>query len=355
MAPTDLANGIAIRPFDPHSARPSEYRALNAFNNRIRREGWPAEDLTTVAELVREKRSLARYEHQHYWLAWQGSRLVGLSVLKFDEGAANRHAAEFTIEVEPALRGHGIGSRLLQCVVDAAATEGKTLLLNWSSSLVPSADAFMHRLGAQEAQVMAINELRVEDFDHDCAAQWLARSEALSERFVLGTWDGAYPAADLDAIVAMHTLMNTMPHDKLALDDEEWSAEQLREQEASLQQQGITRYTAYVRDLQDGSIAGFTETLWNPARPAVLAQGDTAVSPHCRGLGIATWLKAAMLQRMLELHPTVGYVRTWNGTTNAPMLRINEQLGFRERHRSTQWQVPRAQIERYLMSRGRQA
>lgn len=351
MDSTRSSIGPDIQEFDPLTSPAAEVRALNAFINAFRREGWPTEDPTTTEQLLREKRSIPASERRYLWAAWQDRALIGLASLQYDESSANRHAAEYLIEVAPAYRRRGVATRLLRRVADTAGAENRMLLLTWTSSLVPAAGAFMQRLRALEAQVMSINELSVAQLDCDVAAGWLARSEALSDRFSLCFWDGSYPEADLDAVVEMHAMMNTMPRDKLALEDERLTASQLREQEAILASRGVVRHTAVVRDRFDGRIAGYSEMLWNPATPLVLAQGDTAVSPECRGLGIATWLKAAMLERMLRAYPRVHQIRTWNGVTNAPMLRINEQLGFRERHRATNWQLTLGQLERYLIGK----
>jgi GNAT superfamily N-acetyltransferase len=58
-------------------------------------------------------------------------------------------------------------------------------------------------------------------------------------------------------------------------------------------------------------------------------QGGTAVDPTHRNKGLGRWLKAAMLQRLLDERPEVANVDTWNAGSNEPMLAINVALGFR--------------------------
>lgn len=61
-------------------------------------------------------------------------------------------------------------------------------------------------------------------------------------------------------------------------------------------------------------------------RPDVLYQGLTATRREYRGRGIALALKL----RVAAFAKQRGYreIRTWNDTLNAPMLRINETMGF---------------------------
>jgi len=75
-------------------------------------------------------------------------------------------------------------------------------------------------------------------------------------------------------------------------------------------------------------IVGFTRLTRDLAQPRVLEQGFTGVTPEYRGRGIAAALKLHTV-RYAQEH---GYreIRTANDATNAPMLHINEVLGFRK-------------------------
>lgn len=59
-------------------------------------------------------------------------------------------------------------------------------------------------------------------------------------------------------------------------------------------------------------------------------------------------MKAAMLDRMLKIHPEIKFVRTQNADTNAVMLRINNELGFKPYMSSILWQMEIDQVLDYL-------
>ena len=86
----------------------------------------------------------------------------------------------------------------------------------------------------------------------------------------------------------------------------------------------------------------------NPKKPAYLNQGITAVWPEYRGRGIGRYLKAAMLQKMLAERPEVRFIRTDNAETNAPMRKINTELGFAPYRADYLWQAETARLKEFV-------
>lgn len=91
--------------------------------------------------------------------------------------------------------------------------------------------------------------------------------------------------------------------------------------ERSKTSRSILRWTLAAREKSSGRLAGFTELMLNPAKPLVAQQGNTGVLEIYRNQGLGRWLKAAMLRRLCQERPG-------NADSNAPMLKINTQLGF---------------------------
>jgi len=72
---------------------------------------------------------------------------------------------------------------------------------------------------------------------------------------------------------------------------------------------------------------GMSNVHRSDTEPQTLLQDDTGVRREYRGRGIATALKL----KVIEFGKTNGYetVKTWNDSTNAPMLAVNTKLGFK--------------------------
>ena len=140
--------------------------------------------------------------------------------------------------------------------------------------------------------------------------------------------------------------MNDAPHDD-HIEDEIWTVDELRDVEATYKAQGLIRWTMYAQEVSSGAYAGYTEVYWNPLQPTLLQQGDTAVLPAYRNLGLGRWLKAAMILRVLAERPEVRFVRTANADANQPMLNINYEMGFRPFHLRTAYTIEAAAALRY--------
>jgi RimJ/RimL family protein N-acetyltransferase len=132
--------------------------------------------------------------------------------------------------------------------------------------------------------------------------------------------------------------VQTAPRDELDIGDVVLDASHVEELERALVEMGRERWTIFVRD-PNGVCVGGTEIQFAPWDADVARQQNTAIDPAHRGHGLAKWAKAVMLDRMRNERPEVERVRTGNAFSNAPMLAINNALGFEEVERRTEWQA----------------
>lgn len=242
----------------------------------------------------------------------------------------------------------GLARRLLHQVAETANRTGRQLLQARTFSTVPAGEAFLEHLGAHLGRTRYINELDIAKLDWDQLRAWQDRARK-QRLFEVGIWRGPYPEEDLESMCALHQVA-AIPLEGVTLKREEAriTPGQLRQKEASLGKDKTERWTTYVREGATKRVVGYTEVVWSPFEPRVVDQGMTCVLPEYRNRGLGRWVKAAMLESVIGEHPEVKRVRTGNATTNAPMLKINHELGFSSRMTRKDWQVDLVQVLSYL-------
>ena len=339
---------VQIRDFDPVGANDDAYAALNRHLNRTKAEKFPDDPPVPLEQTMAEYRNIPPFVTLQGWAGWDGGEIVATAVVVFLHTDTNAHLAQFDINVEPEYRRRGIGRALLRRVVEIPRREGKRLMITTTHGRALAGGAFMERLGAERGIEMHSNQLVLAELDRAQIDRWQAEARQHAAEFTPGFWDGPYPEDQMEAIVALVDMYNTVPRDNLDVEDMHFTADQLRQMEQTLEAQKIQRWTLYLSEATTGRFAGFTEVTWNPSQPKVVHQGFTGIAPEFRGKQLGKWLKAAMLDRILRERPEARFVRTGNADSNAAMLGINRALGFRPYTAEIVWQVETEKVAAYL-------
>ena len=336
--------------FHPKKASESEFVALHTFENQIRAEQWPEDSPFPLEEVVQNLRFTPPFADIYWWLAWlaDGKTIAGRARLLLYRTEQNRQLAEFEVAVLPKMRRQGIATDLLKLVAEQAQQENRRLLQAHTD--LSSGEAFMKRLGARMGMASHTNQLNLAELDRNLIYHWQERAPVT--QFELGLWKGTYPEEEIESVAALVKVMNTEPRDDLELEDWHWTAEHLRQWQASLRQRKVQQWSMYAREIATGQFAGYTEVFWTPHRPEVLQQGDTGVFPEYRHRGLGRWLKAAMLEKILCDRTQVKRIRTGNADSNGPMLKINHELGFKPYKSWSTWQIELGRVLEYLKSSG---
>jgi mycothiol synthase len=337
---------IHIKPFNLQGASDHEYLALNDCANCLQAEVLPDDPPTPAEERIARLRHIPPFRQAFAWVAWSPDqmRVVASGRVDFPKTGENKHLVRFRIDVLPKYRRQGIGRRLLALISDVARRENRRLMMTRTNEHIPAGEAFMRRLGAEKGLEAHINQLALAELNHSLMHQWLERASD----FILGFWSGPYPEDQLEAVARLVEVMNQAPRDRLDVEDDHITPEKLRQVEELMLATETERWTMYVREKTTGKLAGFTEVFWNPNRGHLVQQGDTGVFPQYRNKGLGRWLKAAMLEKIIQERPAVKLVRTDNADSNARMLRINHELGFKSYMSECWWQVETEKVLAYL-------
>jgi GNAT superfamily N-acetyltransferase len=330
-------------------AAQAEYAALNKLTNRMRKESQPDDPPIPLEETIQNLQTIPPIVEVKLWAAWTPEQeMAGLANITLYRIEENKHIAPFDVDVLPEVRRQGLGKQFLAIITETAQQEERRLLLTQTIDRVPAGEAWMQRMGAQKGLETHINQLKMAELKDGLVEEWLQHGQESWGSFALGTWDGPYPEDKLDEIAELYDLTNQQPHGELEVEDIHMTPEQLRQMETNIFARGGQRWTFYVIDRESGKFAGYTETVWNPNRPEILSQDMTGVFPQYRKKGLGRWLKAAMLERVMRERPEVKVVRTGNADSNAAMLKINHELGFKPYMASAIWQVELDKVREYL-------
>jgi GNAT superfamily N-acetyltransferase len=340
---------IVVSELDLASATDDDVCAFTAFRNAMQAEYHADDPPWTEDAVAMEVRNWPPFiKHRAFLARDDDGSIVASAIANWMVHEDNQHIVNVDLGVLPAYRRRGIGTTLLGQVVAVAEELGRRLISSQSVDLVPSGEQFARRVGANLGMNQGMNRLVLADVDRDRVRRWIQQGPIRAEGYSLVAVDGRYPDDLIEQIVDLSTVMNTAPREDLDMEDERPTVEHAREWEATNLPLGIQRWYLAARHDASGELVGWTEVGWWPTIPTIVWQWGTGVRPEHRGHAIGKWLKAVMLERILDERPQAIDIRTTNADSNDAMLGINHALGFRKYHTNLWWQLDVERAKAYL-------
>ncbi len=338
-------NTYTIEPVDLSTAEDDLVREVNVFSNAMSAERVtedPPLSFEAFASRVRNRPSMVVIRD---WLARsaEGELVARAFIVRF-EADTNQHLREAGIDVLPAHRRKGIAKQLFRELVAGAGEADDIVVAFFTNDRVPSAAAFLERIGAKTTLTMHTNQLELSQLDRAMVREWAAIE---TKGYRLEWIDGDVPEDQMKNVIVAYDTMNTAPRGDSAMQDWNTTPDQIREFDRSRRAMGRDRRLVLALHETTGDPAGYTELVYDPKVPHLIWQQGTAVIPSHRGHGLGKWVKAAMLQRALRDWPKARLIRTGNADSNAPMLAINTRLGFKPAWAESIWEVAIADARRY--------
>jgi mycothiol synthase len=234
-------------------------------------------------------------------------------------------------------RRNGVGRALFLEGLDALESEGRSKLI----VDIPDGsfgESVAERLGLKRVFREKINQLLVSDIDWTLMESWIDSAAERAQAYELVFWQPPFPEDQLEDWCRICDVMNTAPIDDFDLEETVMTPEKWRSIEANLDARGYVIRSAIAVHEPTGRFAGLTTLMAQRHRPELAQQDDTVVDPEHRGKGLGRLLKASMARRFLAEFPDVTRINTGNAGSNAPMLRINEEMGFKTILDISAWQ-----------------
>jgi GNAT superfamily N-acetyltransferase len=267
-----------------------------------------------------------------------GGRWLGIAWLDWPL-QENTHLVEVEIAVDPAYRRTGVGSKLLDAVVERARGEGRRLLTASVIGDAAAGESAGTAFAAARGFVRKHEELH-QVIELPLSAERVAALERDVDGYEFVQWREHTPEEWLEQFAAaLQVMTRDTPHGEMDQEVSQWTPERIVEVEARRIKQGRFCHTTVAVDA-NGRLTAYTQMGGATDEPERLYQWDTFVSPEHRGKGLGMAVKIPNLRSLqADLdHPAV--LHTWNAPENAPMIRVNDQLGFRAVDRRSNWERP---------------
>ena len=245
----------------------------------------------------------------------------------------NLHQAHLWAWVPPRHGRNGVGTALVRHAEEHLQRErGRrtAVTVTWLGRDGRSGyRAFAERLG------YVLNNVEVErrqplPVDASTLVGLEAEAAAHATAYRLETIVGPVPAELAQGFCDVYNQLDVeMPQGDLEVEEGRRTPVELAAQDEEILESGRTRVTVLALD-GTGTIVAYTCAVTSPADrdETSVDQWSTLVLPAHRGHRLGLAVKCALTRTLQERFPDRTFVRTQNAEVNAPMVRINELLGF---------------------------
>lgn len=330
---------ITIQEFNPKESSKELLESYLDFSVKIFKELYPKDDPSYEREKIKQE-ILNIYELLDYYF-WNlileenskqtviGSCSFYVSNKKNPNYIETKHTTWFQLFIDKEYRHQGWGTKLFHVMIDKIVAL-KEITIIQTFSLLESGWQFCEKKGAVLALTGVYNRLKLSEVNWQEMADWVKEGENLAkeENCSLEIFNRVPDSIITEFTNFFTDIANMVPLGELDEIRAE-TPESRRIREKQCEKLGITWITMITKE-RDGTISGITDIQYSRDTPYLIEQDITGVLPKYRGRGLGKWLKAAMLFYIRDTFPKVTVINTGNADSNAPMLSINQRMGYKK-------------------------
>jgi GNAT superfamily N-acetyltransferase len=255
----------------------------------------------------------------------------------------NQHSASLDVRVHPSRRRLGIGSAIVAEAERLAHAEGRSVLNGFFEVPTSMLDTHPSTPFARHAGFRATQSANRRHLAVPVPADRLGPLHDEVARAAVGyrtfTFTAPWPAEYLDDLCELSRRMSTdAPSGDEQHQEEVWDAARVEETDRLTAAQGMTRLVAVAQHVGSGRLVAFSELAQPRDHPVEAWQWATLVLREHRGHRLGLAVKVANLDYLAVAAPAVRLLITGNAQENAPMIAVNEMLGFEVVATGTFWQ-----------------
>ncbi len=244
---------------------------------------------------------------------------------KYPTYESDKHIGNIHISLNKQYRRQGIGTRVLNIIIEEAKKYGITTLQIWTPNK-DGKEAGKHWNGTM-AHEHYVNQLFLHDVDWGLMNEWIEQSKTKANDVEIQLFFEV-PEDRIEEFVILHSeTENQAPWGGEGTNV--LTPEMRREYEKENRDKG-TKWITMITKEKSGEISGLTEIRYNPKEPKAVRQDLTGVREIYRGRGLGKRLKAEMLIHINENYPAAEFISTGNAKLNEAILSLNQAIGYKE-------------------------
>jgi hypothetical protein len=186
---------------------------------------------------------------------------------------------------------------------------------------------FLTANGFAVGQHTAQRRLKPKTLDHTRISALAAEAAEHARDYELVRLEGPASPEARSELTVLFEAINDAPLDGIAMEPDRFPEERVAALDAAMVARRQRVYRLMARHRRTGDWAGHTILCVDETRPGYGIQEDTSVRREHRGHRLGMLLKATMLLWMQDVQPDLETIDTWNATSNAHMIAVNEALG----------------------------
>jgi GNAT superfamily N-acetyltransferase len=326
---------VVIRQIDVFvDAQMKRFYAITHASGTYQREGMPFWSEREATVMVRHK------EETEEWTlfgAFEGegadAEMIGASFMMLPM-LDNTQFAWIAVNVEPHRRCQGIGTALLEHVIDAARALGRTRMMGECNLAFADRDNHPYRQFAEKrgfalanVEVRRVLDLPVAD---GTLHAWIEDAASRHEDYRVETYiDDEMPDELIPSLVhVINQLALDAPTGDLDFEPEALTSDGFKARGEKIKEMGRTVIQT-VAMAPDGDVVAYTTIGTSSDDVENVFQWGTLVRRDHRGHRLGMAVKARNLRVLQDKFPDRKRVVTTNSETNGPMVAINEEMGFK--------------------------
>ena len=296
--------------------------------------GRPWHRPPSLQESVLEWRFEDRAEPMEMWAAADGGDVTGIASLWLPQDD-NTSMMWCDIQVDPAQRCRGVGSALMERLVERAVAETRTALVGDTMVPVAESEGHPHRRFLEARGFVLSNTEIVRHLELPVPSQLLTTlAEDVHPRheadYRLETHVNGVPEDRRESLCAvMNQLGVDAPTGDIEFEAESLTPARYQDYLDLEREQRRTRLTTVAIHEGTGDVVAYTDLVLPAGAPTIVWQWGTLVHRSHRGYRLGIAVKVENLRRLRDEDPRRELVTTCNDDTNSWMVEINERLGFR--------------------------